>query len=205
MSRRKRGLFLITTGLLMTVLAAGLFGVYEYRAEQAGRNAQLLLTELTRELDGEPLGVQSPVETVVPEGEMAQCALDGYDLVGVVSVPAVGVELPVLERWSYDLLQLTPCRYSGTPEGDDLILLGHNYKKHFAPLKRAAVGDAVEFRDVTGTVHRYQVTQTEVLQPTELDRLTAPGHDLTLFTCTNGGRSRFVVRCDRMETEEKSG
>lgn len=103
--------------------------------------------------------------------------------------------MPVLESWSYDLLQISPCRYSGSAKEGNLILLGHNYKKHFAPLEKLTVGDNVEFCDVNGTVYTYEVAATEILQKTELERLTGSGYDLTLFTCTNGGYSRYVVRC----------
>ena len=56
----------------------------------------------------------------------------------------------------------------------------------------------MEFCDVNGTVYRYEVAATEILQKTELEQLTASEFDLTLFTCTNGGYSRYVVRCVRI-------
>jgi len=57
------------------------------------------------------------------------------------------------------------------------------------------VGEKVEFCDVRGVTHFYTVTQTQELDKYELDELTSGDHDLTLFTCTGGGKRRFVVRC----------
>ena len=212
MNRTIRGIFLITLGLLMSVSAAAIFARYEYQAEIAGDNAEILLEALTedilvrKELERyNPAQPEAPATTELPKTTIqSESAVQndttwkGYEMVGIVRVPSLGLELPVLDSWDYDLLQIAPCRYSGSVEGRDLILLGHNYKKHFAPLKKIKLGETVEFCDVNGTVTRYEAVATEVLQKTELEQLTASDHDLTLFTCTNGGYSRFVVRCQRI-------
>ena len=38
----------------------------------------------------------------------------------------------------------------------------------------------------------------EILEPTMIEDLKAGNWDLTLFTCTLGGRTRVTVRCDRV-------
>lgn len=182
----------------MSFIAAGMFASYEQQAEIAGTNAEILLTTLTEEIKIREEIIQ--YDTAVPEEPVAaeppKVTLAGYDVVGIVRVPSQGLELPVLDGWSYDMLQISPCRYSGSVDNGDLIVLGHNYKKHFSPLKKLKAGDAVEFCDVNGKTYSYSVAKTEILQKTELERLTTTEHDLTLFTCTNGGYRRFVVRCD---------
>jgi len=45
------------------------------------------------------------------------------------------------------------------------------------------------------------VAAREVLLPTAVEEMTAGEWDLTLFTCTLGGRSRVTVRCELVETE----
>lgn len=191
---------LILLGLSMILTSAYFLAQYEQEAEIAGENARQLLTAITQEI--EQTREQEVYETARREqtpGQMLQTSLQGYDLVGIIRVPGVGVELPVLNSWSYDLLKLSPCRYSGSIEGQDLILMGHNYKKHFAPLRQVSSGDRVEFLDAGGTVYAYAVSATEVLNPTQLDELTASEHALTIFTCTPGGYARFVVRCNPVE------
>ena len=197
MKPKLRAIVLIVLGLLLILTSAFFFSIYEQEAEKAGENAQQLLAALTEEIEQNQ--EQNLYDTAVQEqstGQMLQTSLQGHDLVGIIRVPGVGVELPVLDSWSYDLLKLSPCRYSGSIAGQDLILMGHNYKKHFAPLRRVSPGDRVEFLDVSGTSHAYVVTETEVLKPTQLDELSSSDYSLTIFTCTPGGQSRFVVRCD---------
>lgn len=194
--KRLRPIALIALGLALILTSACFFFRYEQEAEAAGENARLLLTDLTRviEQNREQALYDTAQREPVP-GQMLQTSLQGHDLVGILRVPGVGVELPVLNDWSYDLLKLSPCRYSGSIEGQDLILMGHNYKTHLAPLRRVSPGDRVEFLDVSGTSHAFTVVETEVLKPTQLDELTGSDHALTIFTCTPGGQSRFVVRC----------
>lgn len=202
MKRRTRGIFLIALGLIMTISAAGIFGVYEYQAEIAGDNAELLLETLQEEMRHQKqTAIYDPAQEEIPTAELPRMTLNGYDLVGILSVPVLGLELPVMDTWNYDLLQLSPCRYSGSAAEGDLILLGHNYKRHFAPLKGLTAGARIEFSDVRGQVYVYEVAETEVLEKTELERLTGTDYDLTLFTCTNGGYSRFVVRCRLLEVQ----
>lgn len=174
-----------------------MFYLHFRETELAGENAKVLLQDLSESI--ETTREEAMYETAQPEnvtGQMPKTTLSGYDLVGIVCVPSVNVELPVLNTWSYDLLKIAPCRYSGSLESRDLILLGHNYVTHFAPLRKVQVGAKVEFCDVRGTVHRFTVSETEVLKDTELDRLTSSAYPLTIFTCTRSGASRFVLRCD---------
>ena len=195
-----RAAALILLGLSMILASAYLFSRYEREAETAGENAQQLLAALTEEIEKNK--EQNLYDTAVQEqsiGQMLQTSLQGYDLVGIIRVPGMGVELPVLNDWNYDLLKLAPCRYSGSIEGQDLILMGHNYRKHFAPLRRVSSGDRVEFLDISGTSYPYVVAETAVLKPTQLDELSSSEYALTIFTCTPGGQSRFVVRCNPSE------
>lgn len=205
MKRKIRGMILIALGLVLTISAAVIFAGYEEQAELAGENAAILLEELTVEIQRqEEEAIYDPaVEEALPVAEMPRLTLGGYDLVGIIYAPSLDLRLPVLDSWDYDLLQLAPCRYSGSVEGGDLILLGHNYKRHFGPLRKLETGDAVEFCDVKGTVYTYEVKAKEVLEKTELERLTATDHDLTIFTCTNGGYSRLVIRCDLVSSSSE--
>lgn len=194
--KQLRATVLILLGLSLILTSAYFFSQYEQEAALAGENARMLLTALTHEIEqNREQELYDTAQREQPPGQMPQTALQGYDLVGIIRVPAVGIELPVLNSWSYDLLKLSPCRYSGSIAGRDLILMGHNYKKHFAPLRQVSPGARVEFLDATGTTHAYVVAETEVLKSTQLDELTASEHALTIFTCTPGGQSRFVVRC----------
>ncbi len=193
MNRKARGKIFIALGFLMVFISTAIFMTFDYQEKKAGENAAVLLEELKIQQE------KFFLETENSAGEMPQQTLRGYNLVGRINFSSVGVELPVLNEWSYELLKISPCRYSGSVEDGNLIILGHNYKSHFAPLKNCSVGDAVYFTDVNGIRHTYTVSETETLYKTELDKLTASDYDLTVFTCTASGQSRLVIRCSKVK------
>ncbi len=51
------------------------------------------------------------------------------------------------------------------------------------------------FVDLSGHTFTYAVAETEVLDATAIDQMVNGGWDLTLFTCTLSGQTRFTVRC----------
>lgn len=59
-------------------------------------------------------------------------------------------------------------------------------------------GDPVQLVDAAGEVWRYRVALIEVVGPYDVEGMVGVDWDLTLFTCTVGGRSRVTVRCVRL-------
>lgn len=123
--------------------------------------------------------------------------INGSDYIGYLSIPRLGLELPVLADWSYSGLKKAPCRYSGLHYGDDMVIAAHNYKRHFGNISKLQAGDTVIFTDMQGLQLVYTVALVELLAPEEVDRMVNSEWDLTLYTCTYGGVSRVTVRCNR--------
>ena len=143
----------------------------------------------------------APQPVLDPTQEMTTVEVEGRDYIGVLSIPAVERELPVMAQWSYAGLKVAPGRYSGTTYADDLVICGHNYAKHFSPIKWLAIGSSVYFTDADGLRWSYEVESVETLRPTQIEEMTTDTEtdnwDLTLFTCTSGGNARYAVRCVR--------
>ncbi len=125
--------------------------------------------------------------------------IDGYDYIGYLEIPSIDRTLPVMAEWDYQRLRLSPCRQFGSVETNDLVIAAHNYDSHFGRLKELAEGAEVVFTDMEGTITRYAVTQSSILQPDEVDAVQNSGHDLVLYTCTKGGKTRVTVFCDRVQ------
>ena len=145
------------------------------------------------------LELQIPVELLTDEDKkMTEAEINGYLYIGYLSVPDLGLELPILSSWSYPKLNISPCRYTGSIRGEDLVLMAHNYNSHFGKLSQLDLGDTILFTDMDGNVVRYEVVGEDVLAPTDVVEMTSGDFDLTLFTCTYGGGSRVTVYCDRV-------
>ncbi|MBQ7982069.1 MAG: sortase [Clostridia bacterium] len=138
-------------------------------------------------------------EPAAPRTEMTVVTVNGHGYIGYIEIPAISLSLPVMAEWSDERLKITPCRHFGATWTDDLVIAGHNYRRHFASLKKLVPGDGVSFTDMDGNVIAYAVTETAVMQPTAVDAVQNSGHDLVLYTCTYSGDTRTVVFCDRTE------
>lgn len=201
--KANRGTILMTIGLLLLAAALFLAGYNiwdEHRAEGA---AQQVLDQLVSETPQPELPAPeepTPEYILHPEMDMPTVEIDGNRYIGRVTIPALGLELPVMSQWSYPNLKIAPCRYQGSAYTGDLIIAGHNYRTHFGPLKNLGVGDTVLFTDADGNQFRYTVAQVETLAKTAVEEMAAGDWDLTLFTCTLGGQTRVTVRC--VETKD---
>ena len=139
--------------------------------------------------------VSQPPFVQYPEMEMPTQEIDGQTYIGMVEVPSLELSLPVISEWTYPRLKKAPCRYVGSVYSKDMVICGHNYDRHFGRLKDLAVGDEVRFTDMDGNVFFYTVCGTEQLGKYAVEEMLAGEWDLTLFTCTKGGRMRVTVRC----------
>lgn len=181
----------ICTGIGWLLLAAALFlAVYNLWSDvKAGKTADTVLEQLMPEIEEE--------ESYIPNSEMdmPEKEIDGQKYIGVLQIPALSLELPIISEWSYPNLKIAPCRYTGSAYQNNLVIAAHNYSSHFGRLKNLSPGDEVTFTDVDGNVFRYEVAELETLSPFSIEEMTDSDWDLTLFTCTVGGQSRVTLRC----------
>ena len=195
-------------GLLL--LAAALFLAAYNRNEsyQAQRQSDVVLEEMSQALEQTVPAQTVPRQTEPPElpeameeplREMPVRTIRGRDYIGVLTIPALNLELPVLSQWDYTNLRIAPCRYEGSVYNGSLILCAHNYSSHFGRLKSLREGDVVQFTDMDDNVYTYQVVGLETLSPTDVEGMESGDWDLTLFTCTVGGQSRVTVRLERTD------
>lgn len=196
MKRKIRGSILIVLGLALAFSGAALYAGYDREASLAKQSAEILLQELSYDMSQRHL---NGVEVEAPEGQMPQILLEGQALIGILTVEEAGVELPIIESWDYDKLKRSPCRYSGSLEEENLIILGHNYTSHLGKLREMETGDKIQFTDLTGKVHDFSIAETGILKPTQVEELKSSPYPLTIFTCTPSGQSRFVVYCEKSD------
>ena len=209
----------ICTGIGLLLLAAALFlTAYNLWSDaMAAISIDIVLEQLTPELEtaeekaeislpalpsGESLEeAYIPDYILNPEMEMPAEEIDGQQYIGVLRIPALSLELPVISEWSYPSLQIAPCRYAGSAYLNNMVIAAHNYYSHFGYLKNLSQGDEVIFTDMDGNVFRYEVAELETLSPFAIEEMTGGDWALTLFTCTVGGQSRVTVRCELTEDE----
>lgn len=193
---KRRGTGWTILGLLL-IAAAFFLTFYNIREDNRAKDSSEAVAEQLRQClpSDLPEETKVPEYLIYPEMEMPVQEVDGLSYVGMLTIPALGVELPVCDEWSYPNLRIAPCRYTGSAYTNNLILCAHNYSTHFGTIKSLHAGDQVLFTDMDGHVFTYEVAVLETLQPTDIEEMESGDWDLTLFTCTLGGQSRITVRC----------
>ena len=187
------GLVCIVLGVVLLLAAGGLYAYNRYEDVHAGAEAQTVVADLQQKVETpEPEAESGPLDPELPVVE-----IDGNEYVGEISIPAIGIDLPVMSEWSYPRLKIAPCRQFGSSRRDDLVIAAHNFESHFGRLKEMSLGNTVTFTDMAGIVNTYRAEMIETLSPKDVDAVQNSGYDLVLYTCTRDGQERVAVFCNR--------
>ena len=199
MRKASPGVLCVLLGVVLLLAALGLYGYNRWEDAQAGAEAQTVVQDLQEKVVEQTQSAASApaIDTSSLDPELPVVELDGYEYVGTVSIPAIGIDLPVMSEWSYPRLKIAPCRQFGSSRTDDLVIAAHNYESHFGKLTSLTAGDNVTFTDMDGIVNEYVVNKVEVLDPHSVEEVEHSGYALVLYTCTYGGKTRVTVFCDR--------
>lgn len=156
---------------------------------KASRNASIMLNELTEVIEDNKDNKVTP---------MVYSTIRGYDCFGVITIPSLGIELPILNTWDYERLDIGPCIYYGNINENNLVICGHSYKSHFKYLYNLDMDDYVIITDVNNNQYVYQVKDMNVISPKDTDEVIENDFDLTLFTCYNSGSQRIVIHLNKV-------
>ena len=195
-ANRGRGTVWINAGLLLIAAALFLSAYNAWESHEARDSARQVIAQLCDEL---PTEAGEPTTLPDVRQEMPVKTINGRDYIGVLSIPSLELELPVISQWDYPALKVAPCRYSGSLYQDNLIICAHNYASHFGKLKELQPGDIVLFTDMDEHVVTFRMVERETLNPMDAEGMEAGDWDLTLFTCTIGGQTRVTIRLERVE------
>ena len=136
--------------------------------------------------------------------------LSGNGIMGYISIPKLGVELPLYHGISAEVLNVACGHMEGSSlpvsgESTHCVLSAHRGLPHarlFTDLDKMEVGDTFTITVLNRTL-TYQVDQIKVVLPNEIEDVQiVAGEDLcTLLTCTPYGINshRLLVRGTRIE------
>ena len=205
MRKASPGAICVLLGVVLLLAALGLYGYNRWEDAQAGAEAQTVVQDLQEKVVEQTQSAASApaidYSSLTPELPVVE--LDGYEYVGYVSIPAIGIDLPVMSEWSYPKLKISPCRQFGSSRTDDLVIAAHNFESHFGRLKEMSLGNTVTFTDMAGIVNTYRAEMIELLSPKDVDAVQNSGYDLVLYTCTRDGQERVAVFCNRTTAEKE--
>ena len=131
---------------------------------------------------------------------------------GVLRIPSLGLRVPIYQGTSERNLHRGAGRIEGTArlgEQGNIGIAAHR-DGFFRVLEKVAIGDVVNIELVEG-VQTYRVTDTLIVQPSDVSVLRSTGDSLvTLVTCypfyyVVAAPKRFIVRAVRIDSPESLG
>lgn len=137
------------------------------------------------------------------EEEQKLTASDGtsYYTIGVINIPSINVNYPILSTYTDELLKIAPCKFHGPNPNEvgNLCIAGHNYRnsKFFSKVPNLQLGDTIEITDLSGRMLTYTVYDKFIVNPDELactSQLTNGKKEITLITCTNDNKQRHIIK-----------
>lgn len=153
------------------------------------RNSRNELDKLIDNIEKKEISLNSTIE-------MDIVIQDEHSYIGYLNIDAIGIELPVLYDYSYELMSIAPTRYKGT-YFDSMIICAHNTSSHFGKIDQLNIGDKITFTDVNNNEYVYKVVLTEILEKDDFEKMENSKYDLTLFTCTLDAQRRTTVRANK--------
>ena len=188
--RKWIGAICVLLGVVCLLCSVGFVVYNRWESENAAKVTESLLEDVQSVIN------EKNAEQNDSGPKMPTVKVDRLECIGILSIPVLDLELPVLTDWSYAKLKKAPCHYYGSYYEKDFVIAAHNYKAHFGRLSELQAGDVVVFTDVSGTAHCYEVVILETLPQNATKEMITSGFDLSLYTCTLGGGNRVTVRCN---------
>ena len=184
--------------LIATIIVLGMI-IYKYGSNQINEKESQEVVEAFSNIDFSDNGEES--------GSQIQLEYKGYKVIGIVKIPKIDIEYPILEIGDIDPenaekpMKLSIIKYWGENVNDygNLSIAGHNNKDGtmFGKTKKLEIGDIVELTDLTGQKIQYSIYDIFVTDPNDVNILLPKEElirEVTLITCTNGNKQRLILK-----------
>jgi len=127
--------------------------------------------------------------------------IQGHKVVGIIKIPKIELEYPILETTTKETLNLSITKFWGNQinEIGNVSLAGHNNLNGtmFGKTKKLEVGDIIELTDIQNVTLKYKVFKIYVIDPNDISCILPEQEgtrEVTLITCTNGNKNRLIVK-----------
>ena len=191
--------------LLVAVVALGWYAVVKVDAarEQAALSSDLENARAAATAAADTSAAATPATRPAP----SIVAIPAQSLIGRIEVPRLNLSAVAREGVDVRTLRGSVGHVPGTalPGAEGNAAFAAHRDTFFRPLERIQNGDEVVVTTPTG-VHRYAVTGTRVVAPSEVSVLDATGgRQLTLVTCypfnfVGNAPKRFIVQATLRES-----
>ena len=126
---------------------------------------------------------------------------EGYKVIGIIKIPKINLEYPILEETTKSTMKISISRYWGKEINSfgNVSLAGHNNYDGtmFGKNKKLEVGDMIELTDLSNNTIEYEIYDIFSTDPNDVTILQTTDskiREVTLITCTNGRAERLIIK-----------
>ena len=180
--------------LVITALVLATFIIKKYiEGNKIEKNIQSILQEIKKEKQSNP----NQIDVIKEIDE----EIEGYKVVGIINIPKINIEYPILEKTNKESLKLSITKFWGEKinQKGNVVLAGHNNlnNKMFGKIDKLENGDIIELTDSQMVAVEYQVFDKYIIDPNDINCIfpvEENTREVTLITCTNRDKNRLVVK-----------
>lgn len=135
------------------------------------------------------------------EKKKVKLTYKGYNVIGLIEIPAIDLEYPILDKTTKTTMATSISRFSGgdVNEYGNISLAGHNNYSGtmFGKNKKLKLKDKILLTDLSGNTIEYEIYDIFVTNPDDVSILEAKDkaiREVTLITCKNGRSERLIIK-----------
>lgn len=181
--------------IIVALILTGLVIAKNLESNRIEEQAQAVLSEIRNAETENPDNVIKEIDAEI----------EGYKVVGIIKIPKIDIEYPILEKTDKTSLNLSITKFWGEKINQigNVVLAGHNNlnNKMFGKIDKLENGDIIELTDSQMVTVKYEVFKTYIVDPNDIQCILPEDEstrEVTLITCTNGDKERFIVKAREM-------
>lgn len=135
------------------------------------------------------------------QAEEKEVEYKGYKVVGMISIPKIDLEYPILYETTNETMRYSITKFwgNGVNKVGNLTLAGHNNYDGtmFGKTKKLEIGDIIELTDMSNTTKKYTIYDKFITDPNDISVIEVDEfgtRELTLITCSNGNKERLIIK-----------
>jgi len=142
----KVGKILIIIGLVLIIISTYLL-VDDLLEEKYAETSSKKILEIMGNSNYETINISN----------LSTISINGDSYTGILYIPTINLELPIMTKYNESNLQKAPCVYYGAITTNDLIICAHSYKAHFKYLSKLSKNDYIIIKDMNNQEYYYKV------------------------------------------------
>lgn len=179
--------------VITAIILAGFVIKKQIESKKVEDNTKTVLQEIKKENKSNPEQIDVIQEIEQKIGE--------YKVIGIINIPKIGIEYPILEKTNKESLDLSITKFWGEKinQKGNVVLAGHNRLNNtmFGKIDKLENGDIIELTDSQMITVKYQVFDKYIIDPNDIDCISPVdenAREVTLITCSNRDKNRLVVK-----------